>query len=337
MDITTFCTQLINNTILSEDERKEHDQFFAALSIEDQVVLFELIDTAFRNLTPADDWSLRLDYLRWYTLLMWRRLRSATRVQVSEIAFPRQLMMALLLDYDPIVELMNYIDGNPFDKESAATFYQTLQEKTLASNAVIGIQKNQPVTLSQIAQRIVLLNQQDDSLKRTEFFAELQEILYTKNDASAYSSADPEEATSRLIDTVQFLLGVKPDKIYSTVRVSLHADEYEQILAFNERGTATVATSETKEEPVPAPETPDPEILEALQPVSTRPTYTELKNIIEEDVLKLGLTDPIARAEAVAERLTNLAEYYKDEKIRELYYYNEEDGKFYWNEDLLKS
>ena len=103
----------------------------------------------------------------------------------------------------------------------------------------------------------------------------------------------------------------------------------------NERAAERVQNSETAEAVAPT-ESPSPEILEALQPVSLRPTYSELKTIIEEDIAKLSLTDPIARAEAVAERLNNLADHYKDEQIRELYYYNEEDGKFYWNDELLK-
>ena len=336
MDITIFCTPLVNHQTLTDIERRERDVFFSALKLEDRVVLWELLDTAFRNLSYEDDWNYRLDYFRWYTLLTWQRLRSMTPKMVSEVAFPRQLMMAILLDFDPVPELMNYIDSQPFDEKDAEVFYRELQKNVLTSSAVVGMRNNQPIILKDLAEQILQLNQHNDSLKRTEFFGRLKELLFLKNDAAMYSSADPDDNTSYLIDITQFLLGVQPEKIWPLVKVSLHEDEYEQILAYNESHAAPNTTDEAAEETVEITP-PTPEILEALKPVSTRLSYPEIQALIQEDLQKTSLTDPVAIAESIAEKLNRLADYYHDDKIRELYYYNEADRKFYWNEELLKN
>jgi hypothetical protein len=325
MNITTFCSPLVNHQALTDSERRERDAFFASLSLEDRVILFEMLDTTFRIISPAEDWQYRMDYLRWYTLLAWQQLRNATPKTVNEIIFPRLLSIAVLFDYDPILELINYIDNNPFDEDTAPLFYSDLQANVLKSPAIIAFQKDQPITLKQLSDQIARLNRRDDSLEWTEFFAYLKGLLFTKNDLGAYSTTDPEEGTSRFIDIIQFLLGVKPDKIFSVVKTTLHADEYEQILAANERAEALSISPES----VPS------EITEALQPVSPRLTYAEIKNLIEEDLLKNPISDPIALAEDITERLHRLALYYHDETIEQLYYYNEQDSQFYWNADLL--
>jgi hypothetical protein len=333
MDITTFCTPLVNHLTLSETERKERDSFVASLDYEDRVILWELLDAAFLTMTPEEDWNYRMDYLRWYTLLTWQRLRSMTPKMVSEIAFPRQLAMAVLLEFDPVSELMYYVDQQPMEREETEQFYTDLQKNMKDSAMVVGLRQEKPMLFSEVVQNIERINREDNSLRSAEFFTQCKDFFFIKNDAAIYSSADPDEATSKIIDIAQFILGVAPENFPALAKVSLHADEYELL---SQKNVAEKSPSEDASSTNLPPVTLPPEIVEALKPVPVRPSNLEIKKIIEEDVQSLAISDPMSRAEAVMTRLDRLAEYYRDESLRQLFYYNESDGQFYWNEELLK-
>jgi hypothetical protein len=77
------------------------------------------------------------------------------------------------------------------------------------------------------------------------------------------------------------------------------------------------------------------ENLETASPsISEKPSYAEIKQTIESSFSKDASGQFLDQA-AVLDMLGTMAAEYNDQQILDLYYYNEADGQFYWNEELL--
>lgn len=315
MNITTFCQSLFSNRPLTPAELEAHEVEFNKLEIEERDPLWQELNRYFSKVSFVEDEAHRYDYFRWYTRLSWLTLNDMDPQFIRDIAFPRQVVMAALLDFDAVGGLLRYVDSKPFSAAASEGLYGDMLTEFMKSEAVVGKRKNQIVTLAQLIQEVGQINKKDDSLQFVEFLTGLKETLFSKGDNLVlnYALAEPGEAATHLVDIIQFCLGVKPPTISAVVQNTLHADTYQQIIAANEQA---------EQEPViPA---------EHL-------SYPEIQELIEQDLRKNPEMDPSAQAEMIVTKLNNLAELYQDAHIRELYYYNEQDGNFYWNEELLKS
>lgn len=67
-----------------------------------------------------------------------------------------------------------------------------------------------------------------------------------------------------------------------------------------------------------------------------KPNMRGVKAIIEDIFVAID-TNNFEQATAIIKRLSDLGDKFHDEKIKQLYYFNQELGKFEWNETLLKS
>jgi hypothetical protein len=315
MNITTFCQSLFSNRPLTPAELEAHEVEFNKLEIAERDLLWQELNNYFSKVSFVEDEAHRYDYFRWYTRLSWFTLNDMDPQFIRDIAFPRQVVMAALLDFDPVNALLEYIDSKPFDAAASEGLYGDMLTEFMKSEAVVGKRKNQIVTLAQLIKEVEQINKKDDSLQFAEFLTGLKEILFSKGDILAlnYTLADPEDAATRLVDIIQFCLGVKPPTISAVIQNTLHADIYQQILAANEQAERELAIPEE------------------------RLSYREIQELIEQDLSNNPEIDLSAQAEMIVTKLNNLAELYQDAHIGELYYYNEQDGKFYWNEEMLKS
>ena len=318
MNIEKFCQQLLSANPLNPDQIAQHDQEFGLLASGERDRLAKILNTYFLASSAENNYTRRYDYFRWYTLLSWSMLERMAPDFLQKMAFPKQLVMAVILDFDPVFELMRYIDTQAFDRDGAQEFYQTLKDNVLASEAVVGELNKKHLTIADLVKEVQRINQTNDSLQSAEFFGRLRDIIFPINSKMAdYAFGDLEEATSRLVDIIQFLLGVKAESVWVLVKTTLHADEYQQMLALRQAAASVASQTDSN--------------------TSLVPTYFEIRQGIEQQLLLKQMIDPIERAENIISFLDGLAEEYQDSKIKELYYYNEQDGKFYWNEELLRS
>ncbi len=258
---------------------------------------------------------------RLYTELNWMKLKGLPSDFVVETCFGKQLIMACILKFEPIDEVLWFLAVRSPDKTDAITEYSRIREAVFESEMVVGIYKNQPQKVKDIVQEIVRLNQMDNpSLEVAEFKAKVETIFFSEMPDPTYIERldiDKRESVAIFFSFIHFLIGVKPEYIYGLVEEALHAD----VLAREELQNESVDTIQNSETDT---------VLEPEQETNTN-YFVEIKNNIQADLASGKIADEVE----VFDILHAYSEQYNDPRILDLYYYDEQQEKFVWNEELL--
>src|SRR3989338_10003650 len=258
----------------------------------------------FSQATPVEARSYWKSFFRWYVEMSWKLINELVPEDVIEM-FKQQVPVALLLGTDVWMKLMRYLQFKPFDDASLASFYGDVRQSFLESDYYIGTSKGESISVKQLVAEVKKINAPNvSSLEVAESNAKINSILYSKEVAEITSfNADPLVTVDRFIGLTNFFLGVKPEKIWA-------------ILAGFERSTL-VKEDDSKD-------------------INKSVGLSDIKKIVENKFPKKPdgqFADP---TEAVT-MLNDLAERYNDERIRELYIFNEKTGAFEWNDADRKS
>lgn len=365
----SFLDALTNNRNLGFEEISRKNEEFREFSPEEKESLWEALHGYFSSAPISADQKYWWSYFRWYTELSWKHLLDRDRNFIINIAFPRQIVMAILLDFNVWKEFIWYLNVHPFTDKEMSAFYSNVKSSFFASTSVIGTWENKSVTLSQIIKETTIANQQKNSLRLAEVLSKLHELLFPENNPEVkkylerYVYIAPEDAVSTLVDLISFFVGVEAEKIWYVVEGTVHEEKFELINQAQEAQTKREIASirkPTLKIPVPtAPvSTSTPAVKSPTQDVSkqqskptqktntnsssknvsstssSRPSNKDIKRMIEEAFPALKQGKEI-NFEGVVSMLNTLANRYGDDRIRELYYYNEKSGSFEWNESLL--
>lgn len=192
----------------------------------------------------AADRKFWYTYFRWYTHLTWAALSQRDEEMVSSVAFPRQVVMAILLEFDPITELMDYLNGKGFDEESMASFYTKLRDGVLKTGAIVGVAKGREVTGADLIKELTLINQTKDNLRLAEFTSRLGDVLLPKTDdvLLKYIPINRNDAAAAYLNLISFFVGVVPETIWAMVRTAFHPENYDTAVV-PETGTSASQTS----------------------------------------------------------------------------------------------
>ncbi len=262
---------------------------------------------------------------RLYSELNWIKLRGLPSDFVVDTCFGKQLVMACILNFEPIDETLWYLGLRFLDKADAITEYTRIRKAVFESETVVGSLKKQPQTVKSIVQEIARLNQMNNpSLEVAEFKAKLETIFFSEIPDPQYIerlNIDKRESVATFFSFIHFLIGVKPENIYGLVDAALHADK----LAIEEsesQSSDTIQNTEIDREV---------EREQESEPENNTNYFVEIKNKIQDDLSSGKIVD---EAE-VFDLLQNYSEEYSDSRILDLYYYDEKLEKFVWNDELL--
>jgi hypothetical protein len=357
--------------LLSVEELRQGQEEYLGLDVSQKEELWQELHDYFIKAPLSMDRRLWLSYFRWYVELTWSSLYSKSEEIVSSVVFPRQLLMAVLIGYDPIAELFQYLNLHPFDQESMPGFYAKLRDGVLKSGALMGIARGREVTCAEMVRELTVLKQTKDTLRLAEFISRLKDVLYPKSEPELprYLTQDPDKAVGALLTTLNFFMDVEPEGIWDMTRLAYHPEDF----AFEEDAAlATSSTSSSANAATPkssSPPSPKPSLASsAPKPVPPLAAYYPPEKSLDSTRAPLALPKAEARAEVeetsgvteektpsfaeirtmveavfppstdnekylsnILEMLSTLATRYNDESIRDLYYFNAETGKFEWN------
>lgn len=215
--------------ILTPQEIAEAEDEFRSLSVGQKEEVWQALNDYFIKSPLAADRRFWFSYFRWYAELTWKMLSSVSQEVVASVAFPRQLIMAIVLGFEPVDQLFNYLNERPFEEEEMVGYYAKIREGVLKSGAVIGIVKGREVTYSEIIRELTVITQNNDMLRLAEFTSRLKEVLFPPLDsemAARYLTDDQDRAVQICMTTLSFFIGVDPSGIWSLVQTALHPEYF---------------------------------------------------------------------------------------------------------------
>ncbi|HRH23783.1 MAG TPA: hypothetical protein PK295_04100, partial [Candidatus Magasanikbacteria bacterium] len=266
-------------------------------------------------------------HAQWWTMyrlfsdMSWGRVRNLPSDFVVDICFGKQLVMACILKFEPIDELLWYLGLHSIDKNDAIAEYSRIRKAVFESEMVVGLYKNQPQTVKSIVQEITRLNQMNNpSLEVAEFKAKLETIFFSEIPDPEYIERldiDKRESVATFFSFIHFLIGVKPELIFGLVEEALHADK--------------LVIEESKSESTDIMQKAQSTTVSEAEPKTKVNYFVEIKKEIENDFIIGKIGDEVE----VFDLLQSYSEQYNDPRILDLYYYDEQQEKFVWNEELL--
>ncbi|MBP9732198.1 MAG: hypothetical protein KBD29_01930 [Candidatus Magasanikbacteria bacterium] len=262
---------------------------------------------------------------RLYSEINWIKMRGLPSDFVVDTCFGKQLVMACILNFEPIDETLWYLGLRFHDKTDAIVEYTRIRKAVFESETVVGVFKNEPQLVKNLVQEIVRLNQmKNPSLEVAEFKAKLETIFFSEMPDPAYIDRlgiDKREAVATFFSFIHFLIGVKPEYIYGLVEEALNADKL-TIEGAESQSTDTIQN--TKMDNVAEQD-------QESEPEININYFVEIKNKIQDDLSSGKIVDETE----VFDLLQDYAEEYSDSRVLDLYYYDEQVEKFVWNDELL--
>ncbi len=335
---------------LTPEELSKAEEEYRDLDPKGEAELWDGLHYYFLRASVTADRVWWLSYFRWYTELTWRFLPQRSDEVVSAVAYARQLVMAVLLDFDPVTELIMYINEKPWDEEGVARFYTRVRDGVMKSSAIVGVSKGREITLADLFRELSLIKQANDTLRMAEFITRLRDVLFPKTDTllDEYVPMEAERGANVLTDVMLFFLEVVPESFYAVMQTSLHPEYYETGAAEGESASPAEEaeadlSSEPAEESIEGAESvapaqseeagidesaATPNVSEETPRAPSRPTNTELRAMVE--ALIPADLPPEEQAPRIVEMLSDLADRYHDETIRDVYYFDETTGRFEW-------
>jgi hypothetical protein len=268
-----------------------------------------------------------------------------------------------------VKEVLWYLHNRPVESEDLGKYYTKLKENLFKSTSFVGLDKGLDYSLQDLIKEVKIIEQNDDSLKLADLLSRLQKIIfYDPKLFGDYIDVSPEDVVNTVMNFITFCIGVKPENVWQVAEANVHEDRFEQVLSNPENktqlttqvvppqsSTSTAPRISNIKLPPPLPPVISPPTTTSVTPpkknvstepfskqkntsappVSKRPSNTEIKTRIEQKY-PTAPSGEITNFEEVTSLLATIAEKYHDPSIEELCYYNEQDGKFYWNNELIK-
>jgi hypothetical protein len=284
----------------------------------------------FQTATHNDDVKFRLTLFRWYTDLTWRRITMLSNDDFVKIAIGRQVSLALLLGFDVLKEIFSYLSLRCPADEDKIQVYSKAKDVFLNSGAYVGELGGKSFYLKDVIVEVKKFEQKRlSTLEKAEIKAKIVKILFPKNDAifNKYIISEPTKIAGMLVELIIFFLEVDATQIHLVVEE--YNKEVEVGVEFAIQQVQNVSKKvfniDTSKKEIPQQKPPETKLL--------KPTYSQLRR----DVNRTTSVGPNEERPAkINAELDRLATEFNDEKIRELFYFNEQSGKFEWNEVLLK-
>lgn len=216
--------------ILTPQEIAQAEEEFRSLPINQKEELWQALHEYFSKASLATDRRLWFSYFRWYVDLTWKLFPEMTEEVITSVAFPRQLIMAIVLGYEPVNELLNFLNNHPYNEETMPATYGKIRDGVLRSGAIVGVIKGREVTYAEIIRELTVITQSNDTLRLAEFTSRLKEVLFPKTDeelVARYFDDEQDEAVSECMSALSFFMGIDPSAIWAMVQTAFHPEYFD--------------------------------------------------------------------------------------------------------------
>ncbi|MFA6105784.1 MAG: hypothetical protein WC725_04310 [Patescibacteria group bacterium] len=204
----------------------------------------------FLNATPDDDKKVRLTLFRWYTDLTWKRINLLSNEDFVNVAFGRQVPLALLLGFDIQKILFDYLNFRCPEKEDMVDVYAKTKNAFMNSEAFLGSLDGIEYGVKDIIPDIKKYNLESlSTLEKATITEKLTKILFPKKDElfNQYIFTEPTQVVDWFIGLVNFFMGVKAEDIKLIVD-GYNREEDEEIIKISENNKK-IAQKETENKP----------------------------------------------------------------------------------------
>lgn len=281
---------------------------------------FLLLKTLLQEKESAQLFEYRNSYARWYAIYGWDLCYSLSLEDFVDLV-SHYTITGLLLEERVWESIVTYLHNRSIDQKDMEAKYAELRKNFLFSQEIlytVGIEKKQ-YTVQQCVVDISRLDKINNSLEQSEFFSQLQQKLESRISEGDFA-VEGFVLVSRIRELVSFFIGVEPKNIWYIV------DPYFYPQLYNPENIVNQSS--------PLSEQVVNESLTVNNEQKSKISYRQLYyNIIQElDSLAEDQKD-----EHIIMRLSEFSEEFDDEFARDLYYYDEQQEKFVWNEELLTS
>lgn len=313
---------------IQEIIQMDTDIDFVNLDFNGQTELFDQLKELLMSQNNQVLFDHRYDYTRWMTLVTWDRLNSLSAEDVVS-SFHKTIPEALLFGIDIWKDLMWYFNTIFIaDIELLEKTYRDIKSALWNSDAIIGRMGENFLYVKDVIQEIERNERQKvDAIKSAELSTKIERAFFSeefKELNNEYVLENPDKIIRRFIDLIHFFMGVDAKDIHYVVNAFVNMPI--------EKVTNVISPQAPSIEPVLSitQKPTEPSIAQLSQKSHYHDVQEELEIMFRYD--SQGELQPI---EDVLAKLSELAQKYDDPHIEELYYFDEEEGKFVWNGDLL--
>lgn len=286
------------------------------------------------------DYSTRYDKFWIFTDMIWSDLVRLKQPEFIDIAIRRQIVEAILLNFDVYEKICWYIHSKCFEPDDYRTLFIQARDAFLSSPAIVGYDENKkPFTLADAINKIKLISGRgSDSMELAQFMEKLAKILDLHNPfAENLFGARADDFAQLLFDLCDLFINVSPEEAEREIELYLFPERADQLNEFFNSRDKDIISIETikKIEEEAVTEVPMPAITpnnnpKPMPPTLTKPAPAEIRAKIDaafEKDEKGNYKD----LDGVFIVLGRAAQKYNDPKIAELYYFDETSGEFKWN------
>jgi len=290
-------------------------------------------------------------YTKWYSLVAWKKMRSL-KFEDFLFTLERTLFFGILLGEDVWEILASYLHNKSLDEKDVQMKYEQIQNVVFNSREIIFIRDNDiSYRVSDFVIEIKKINSGQDNLLLASVVSNLSDFTKKRLDSLLFDDEKINDYLAVFKSTVDFLIGVDKSTIWYMIDAITYPAQYEdQFGEFldnqNKNNTQNLefhnidkALDEIVEQDLAEQESSSE--VEEGENISSQEVIEEVPNIYQEIKTNFeqkysydenGELSPI---EDVLADLSQLAEEKGTEDIEDLYFFDENSGKFVWNEDLL--
>lgn len=311
---------------LTDAELRQKNRVFFDFDRQEMDGFWEVLHEYFSTAPISDDRKYWWSFFRWYTILTWQDLTRIEREVFEKIVVGRQVLMALILGFDVWNKIMSYLSIKGLDTEDRENLYVKIRAAFLNSGAIVGYGKGrQEIKINDLVKELKMINSRGrDSMVMAEFYEKIKNLLFPSNDnrLKEFIDTDFKAAVMKMVDLMDFFITVEPEDLPGVMDMFLHPELYPanataaSVSAKPITFTPTVPSmKETKEKPMISK--------------TVKPSYVEIKKEIDL-AFKKDAEGNFVDLDGLLNKLEETAKKYNDNKIAELYYFDEKSGKFQW-------
>lgn len=332
--------------------------------------IWKVFYPAYQILSPEERYDFRDSYSYCFSVLAWRLINNLKTEELFDV-IASVSFLGLLDGEDIWKKIVKYIDIKALGEEDTKRIYSNIKREILNSKEIIYVENEKYFTVSDLVNKINLFYQTDDNLSLAELFSKLENKIKIRLEEINIKDNEPTKILSLFKSLIEFFSGVDENNIYNLLFSINNPRQFEVYLNKNLE-TKNNYLEKTEEKVIVAEKKPEIVIQEknianlansvpVKEIFENEVEFTMKKNdkkIEEKKVLKKVVNKKVdynlirmdiemnfdmddeanfIDLEAVLNKLEELKNKYNDNKILELYYFDEKENKFVWNDELLNS
>lgn len=273
----------------------------------------------------------------WYVFLFWETIKFLDKKLVVDI-FTHQLVDATQLGLDVYQKMFQAISNITPDPEEMQSFYSSIKkELENCTEKIVTSRGFSEYSIKDIYDKKIFFKQKKDlDLDYAEFKTKIHDNIFFSIRNEKYRFFETDKSLNLFFNILNFFIDIEPQQINEFIFSFDHkADILREQNSEGEDVFERSFEDDNSENEVMTNNYFDENgEKEKELPISVKLDYTIIKLQLEQE-FSYDKDGELAPIEVVLGRLSELAEENNDEQINELYIFDEEKGKFVWNEELL--